>query len=438
MDNCTRPHDGVGGCLYKTWITFPTYTLFDGSYAVASSYQMMDINIHFYQRLLTSYAVCFGLLLMTFIQILALTPSAKRGLPLFIFNIAAIAFEEMRLISEIVMFTFSGWSSSYFIITQDAAGTGVSNSTTAYAVIVQIVAPLSFMFIQFCLFIQAKAVLSGLQQTHPRLHISIMTTLLSLGVITFLWRIFLSVTNSWSSISITGHWDPTWIEMVADALYAASLGSWSLVFAVQVGIILYRRAKLGGKLQRSEALNILMLTGIESMILPSTFTCSSSTLLSPMGIYTDQAFAVLFCILQFVPTNWLVEPEIIIVPSVCVLIPFGSLWASSMQTYDRHTHTFTKSFLAYRNDVDNDAVATRENRDVAANANAAGRRANSALSSTSFHSTSPHAIHRPTGILDVLTRENPYDNQSPTELVGSPKKTFYTPTAAFRRPAEQV
>ena len=38
-------------------------------------------------------------------------------------------------------------------------------------------------------------------------------------------------------------------------------------------------------------------------------------------------------------------PAILIIPSVCILIPFGSLWAGSLSTYDKQTHTFTRSLV---------------------------------------------------------------------------------------------
>ena len=54
---------------------------------------------------------------------------------------------------------------------------------------------------------------------------------------------------------------------------------------------------------------------------------------------------VIFAILQFFPTWVLVEPDLLILPAVAVLIPFGSLWASTMQTYDARSNTFTRPFL---------------------------------------------------------------------------------------------
>ena len=261
--------DGRGGAVYYTNITLTTYP--DGLYGgqtLHTSYWAMDFDWQYSLRTNCAVAVCFGLLFMTLIQVLALTPSSKRGLPLFTFSLAAIVFELTRYFLYMLLYTWSGWISSYAIITGDEVGAHYSRGTQSMYIISQIVAPISYLFIQFCLFIQAKAVLSAIQITHRLLHTTIMTFLIALGVVSLGWRIFIVVTDIWQSLDYY-HWDAPWASLTADALYAASLGSWSLVFTIQVGIILYRRARLGGKLQRTEALNILMLTAIESMILPS-------------------------------------------------------------------------------------------------------------------------------------------------------------------------
>ena len=344
--------DGRGGAVYYANITITTYP--DGLYGgqtFNSSYWAMDFDWQFSLRVNCAVAVCFGLLFMTFVQVLALTPSSKRGLPLFTFSLAAIAFELTRYFLLMILYTWSGWISAYVIITGDQVGAHYSRSTTAMSIASQIVAPISYLFIQFCLFIQAKAVLSAIQITHRLLHTIIMCLLIILGAVSLGWRIFVTVIDIWQSIDYY-HWVRPWASLVADALYAASLGSWSLVFTIQVGIILYRRARMGGRLQRTEALNILMLTSIESMVLPSECSAPDSPRIfhlpySHVTLFTDQIFSVLFAILQFLPTAWLVEPGLLILPAVCILIPFGSLWASSMQTYDKSKHTFTRSFLEH-------------------------------------------------------------------------------------------
>ena len=54
---------------------------------------------------------------------------------------------------------------------------------------------------------------------------------------------------------------------------------------------------------------------------------------------------MIFSVLQFFPTWILVETDLLLLPTVAIIIPFGSLWASTMQTYDVRSNTFTRPFL---------------------------------------------------------------------------------------------
>ena len=264
-----RPVDGYGGSLYHQSFTVPTYNIgmLDGQ-PQTTSYWELDYAWHYNQRLLSGFGVCFGLLFMALLNLCALTPASKRGLPLYTFNILAIVCEMTRLLLEIIRYSYTGYSSAYFMLTDDITGSNMSKNSIAVGILIQVFSPFGFMFIQFCFFIQARAVLSAFRTTNKVWHHVIIGTLIGLGVVSFFWRIFESVVVAMDyTLLIT--WDPDWVWLVADALYTVSIGGWSMIFTIQVGLILYRRAKLGGAIQRTEALNILFLTGIESMVLPS-------------------------------------------------------------------------------------------------------------------------------------------------------------------------
>jgi Fungal pheromone mating factor STE2 GPCR len=267
------PHDGRGGYLWTQNFSVPVYFDNEGQKFMNLTWSEMDYTATSIAQYTALYAICFGLVLMTAMQVIALTPSTKRGLPLYTFTLLAIAFEEVRLTCEVILFSRSGFGSMYWNITGDSETTQFAASTIAMLILCQVASCFAFLFASFCFFIQAKAVLSFLKITHSGWYTVIFTYLIGFGVFTFLWRIMYAV---WSSVNNAGEGilAPLWMWYACDILYGVSIGSWSLVFSVQVALVLYRRANLGGTLQRTEALNILLLTGLESMILPRKFKLS--------------------------------------------------------------------------------------------------------------------------------------------------------------------
>lgn len=51
----------------------------------------------------------------------------------------------------------------------------------------------------------------------------------------------------------------------------------------------------------------------------------------------------MFCILENFEISWFPEPELCVIPAVACLLPFGSLWAGSMQNQNLETNSVVQA-----------------------------------------------------------------------------------------------
>ena len=273
MSSAGRPYyavDGQGSGLYSENLSLPSYNggFYDGR-DYHTTYDYMDINIHYFLRINCISAVCFGMLLITCLQILALTPSSKRGLPLYTFSLAATVILITRYLLLMILYTTTGYVSAYVILSGDNQGARFTSGTLCVRVLLNVLSPIAYFFIQLCLYIQVRAVLGGVCAHRPRQYLIIIIFLLVIGLFSLLIRIATVVFQTWNTFNLDSP-NPIWLPFASDIGYAISIGLWSCVFVIQVAFVLYRRVKMGGPIKRNEALNILMITAFESMVLPRT------------------------------------------------------------------------------------------------------------------------------------------------------------------------
>jgi hypothetical protein len=214
--------------------------------------------------------ICFGLCLIALLNVVALTPKSKRGLPLYSFILMALAFLTARYLTLMVLYTDLEVGSAYYNIAADYSDGEALCSIVAIVFVIWLPA-FAFLFIVLCLYIQGKCVLVLLALKHRYIYTGVMIYLLTLSIGTTILRMvgaaFVTVNQFDASFVL-----PYWIKTAILTTYTATMLSWSLVFSWQVGMVIHNRYRLGGPLDKNEGLAILFMTGIESMLIPSTST----------------------------------------------------------------------------------------------------------------------------------------------------------------------
>ena len=262
------PVDGRGGYLYRKAFDIPSYT----KSPVNTTLEFIDEAKYFASSVCCTYGVCFGLCLMTLIHVLALTPAPKRRCPLWTFNVLGLLFEVARSLSEMWANTKGGTSSFYWIVTNDPTS-HLTVGTKASAAVNQVSATLAFVAVQACLYIQAKAVMVNMKKRDSFIA---MCYLLFLGLVAIIWRI---VEVVWSCMALFNRSPPPshWLQTTVLSLYSVSIGSWCLVFSIQVCIAIMNRSRIGIGVKKNEFLGVMLMTGVESMLIPSKSDMSRSS-----------------------------------------------------------------------------------------------------------------------------------------------------------------
>jgi hypothetical protein len=134
--------------------------------------------------------------------------------------------------------------------------------------------------------------------------------------------------------------------------------------------------------------------------------------------------------------------------SVVVILPFGSLWAGSMQTYDKRSHTFTRPMLDNRTPNSDGIEAPTHS--TPSNSNTSGQRNNSGFSGSNARSGSRTPatrtdLNRPMGNLEAMNAHDLIDEDVELEETRARNHKYLAPMwspkpehAQRRFPAEQV
>lgn len=211
--------------------------------------------------------ICFGLCLVTLLNVVALTPRSKRSLPLYIFILIALGLLTARYLILMVLYTDLEVGSAYYNIAADYMDGGSGFSIVAIVFVIWLPL-LAFLFVLLCLYVQGKCVLVLLQLRHHILYSGIMGYLLVLSGVATALRILDAAFVTFNQFD--SYYElPAWSSTAVLITYTATILSWSLVFTVQVGTVIFNRYRRGGRLDMNEGLSILFMTGIESMLIPS-------------------------------------------------------------------------------------------------------------------------------------------------------------------------
>lgn len=227
----------------------------------------MDENFQYVEQINGTAGICFGFCLLTLLNIIALTPKPKRGLPLYIFNLLALGTLTARYLAIMITFTALDIGSAYYNIAAGYPDGETARSVTGLMFTIWLPA-LALIFVVACFYVQGKCVLVLIAIKHKYVYMSIMSYLIGLSICTLILRLlyaaYVTVWELNNNFVI-----PEWMHTAVVALYTATILSWSLIFTWQVGLCLLNRYKIGAAVDRHEAMAILFMTGTESMIFPS-------------------------------------------------------------------------------------------------------------------------------------------------------------------------
>ncbi|KIV83972.1 hypothetical protein PV11_05952 [Exophiala sideris] len=302
------PTAGVGGEYYETAFQVPTYST--GAINVISWSEIDDFS-HIIANYSVSEGIATGLIWATLIYLLALTPGRKRTTPFHTCLLLGLVFMLLHLMLDIIAVVTPGLStnSSYVVLTGDVASSVWTNKYIAIYIICKVANWLAFIFATTCLWLQAKGLLSGVKVRFNIVY-RIILTYLALTALAAL----ISSMIYWIHQIMVVKLDPTptmdyyMLRMKTTYLvtYALSIGSFSLVSICSVLDIVWRRPSSVIKSNNafSSALNLVGLLGAQSFIVP-----------------------FIFCILEVAYSqNSSTLPETILLPSVYLILPLGSLF----------------------------------------------------------------------------------------------------------------
>jgi hypothetical protein len=318
------PFNGYNGSLHRVYFYVPSYHInpYTGEgYSTKISWNMIDAFVHRVTLWAMTLGVCLGMMLMTLLYILFITPKAKRWKPFHSSLLAAVLF---KTISFVVVSLQSGSSNfglqpAYPILTTDyefqyttnfivwrLSGTGIDLLATISTLV--------------CLFIQARTTLAGLRLSHRALYLNLLSYLLVASLAASTAHILSFAVQA----QLTQHYpngDGTFIDLatvsMADtALTAIVFGSYCLIAFLSITHILWTRRALlgwgrdrGGRNTRYDrALALLAFILLESLVGPLVLA-----IMIPVGN----------------PAAGYVRPDILLLPVLLALLPFGGLFSAN-------------------------------------------------------------------------------------------------------------
>ncbi|KAK5192230.1 hypothetical protein LTR96_006202 [Exophiala xenobiotica] len=308
------PTAGIGGQYYnEPSFEVPVYS--DDARRTLN-WQMLDA----WNQLSLNYAigegVAAGLVWATIIYVLALTPSRKRSTAFHSFLLAGLVFMLIHLMMDLISIATPGLSTSsaYVVLTRDISSSIWTTQYTAVYATTRVANWLAFVFASICLWLQAKTLMTGLKVRFPTIYYVLLTYL----ALTSLAVLIASMVYWIYQITVI-HDDITYPIFLQQMLrniylivYAISIGSFSVINVCSVVNIIWRRPSsvITPHNAYHSALNLLGLLGAQSFIVP-----------------------LIFCILQLVYTgNTMTLPATIILPSVYLILPLGSLFMTVRST----------------------------------------------------------------------------------------------------------
>ncbi|EXJ77247.1 hypothetical protein A1O3_10405 [Capronia epimyces CBS 606.96] len=313
------PTAGVGGYYYDTAFGVPTYS---SAAFNQTTWRLLDNWDHVNVNYASSEGLAAGLGWATLIYLLALTPSHKRTTPFHCFLLVGLVFMLLHLMTNIIAALTPGLNttSAYTYVTLDIASSVWPRKYTAVYAISAVASWIAFVFAAICLWLQAKGLMTGVRVRFIIVYKVILMYLVMASMIALATCMAFNIQQILYIGKTVDLEDSTTLLRLRNAYlitYAISIGSFSLVSICSIMDIIWRRPSkvIKGHNIFASALNLVGLLCAQSFIVP-----------------------FIFCILQVIPnSSGVMLPEIMLLPSVYVVLPLGSLFMT-VNSADAETH----------------------------------------------------------------------------------------------------
>jgi hypothetical protein len=278
MDPADLPRDGRGGYLYTQNIYIPNYA----NTTTYTTYAAIDDYLWAGSGSATTFGVAFGACLMTLIHVLVFTTPDKRGRIIFNCIVVGLSLEVIRQFCAIWAVTRSGANSSYFLLTltpnnatdSEVQAFSAANEYTNFglgtkvnSIVDALTSVLAFMAIQVCFCVLVQAMMSAMRRKTSRI---VIVSLAVLGFHGVVWRIVQFV---WNTLEVfrpsTTSPLPGWLYLATSVAYSVSICAWCLVYGYLVVRSALSRMRLGLEFKRGDTRHVMIMTTLESMIIPS-------------------------------------------------------------------------------------------------------------------------------------------------------------------------
>lgn len=315
----SQPVNGFGGSLHDVIFFAPSYRVdpyFDDPFSTPLTWRIIDIYCTRAAVWNMTQGICLGMMLITLLFVLFVTPQAKRWKPFHSCLLAALLCKTSHLMATCVQASSLtvGFNPAYRIISKDYTQSSSSTFVTwtvARNLLDLMAASLTFA----CLFVQSRASLAGLRLSHRPLYLAITTYLILVSVACVLARI-LSLARQTMTF-YPDHAQPTSFDLTAVSraatiTYSLSWASYCLTALASVLYVLWTRRKLlmhGSRSGRYDhALSLLALVLLESFIVP----------------------LILVLAIALPSVNvWFLNADVLVLPSILAILPFGGLFSGA-------------------------------------------------------------------------------------------------------------
>ncbi|OAL39092.1 hypothetical protein AYO20_01410 [Fonsecaea nubica] len=312
------PTAGVGGALYDEAFQVPTYPAApfnQVTWRLIDTWNNINVNYN------TNRGLAAGLVWATLVYLLALTPTRKRTTPFHTFMLIGLVFMLIKLMIDIVSALTAGLqsSSAYTFLTLDFTDSIWTSDFIATFATSQVTGWFAFIFAAVCLWLQAKGLMTGIKTRYPIVYkvmliYLILTSVAGLGA-AMAYSIQQILQLGQDGAEIYDSLNQAYNARIGYlAAYTICIGSFSLVSMASVVDIVWKRPSsiVARNSAYASALNLIGLLCVQSFVIP-----------------------FIFCILQIIPVQTsMLHPEIMLLPSVYVMLPLGSLFMTVNSTVD--------------------------------------------------------------------------------------------------------
>ena len=266
------PTVGYGGSYYDT----PAFKV--PTYGASTSANFTWRFIEDYARVVVNKSstegIAAGITWATFIYLLALTPNQKRTSPFHTCLLLGVAFLLIHLMIDLISACIPGLTKySAYLLLVGAESVIFTSRFISIQVASMITETISYCCASICLWLQAKGLMTSIQNRFPRVYQTILGYLIFTSVATLVTQlVYLAMT-----INQLGKTLPddvtynylTWV-LVYHSLFAISIGSYTLVSMCSIVSIIWMRPSsvVKGHNAYASALNLVGLLCAHSFVLP--------------------------------------------------------------------------------------------------------------------------------------------------------------------------